>query len=135
MRPYSGDVPGYGWPPVVRRRSAADTIATVVLFTALLMASVLSVAVSLVPSLWMMMPICSDNCDTPEIARFDHRVMGGVTVIWVGAAVAVLLAGIGAIVAGVRRWVMWIWPAIGLVIVVVCFVVAGFMWLDALPSG
>ncbi|OBI40612.1 hypothetical protein A5707_09370 [Mycobacterium kyorinense] len=120
---------------MVRRRSAADTIATVVLFTALLMASVLSVAVSLVPSLWMMMPICSDNCDTPEIARFDHRVMGGVTVIWVGAAVAVLLAGIGAIVAGVRRWVMWIWPAIGLVIVVVCFVVAGFMWLDALPSG
>lgn len=106
-----------------------------VLFTALLMASVLSVAVSLVPSLWMMMPICSDNCDSPDIARFDHRVMGGVAVLWAGVAGAVLLAGIGAIVAGVRRRVMWIWPAVALVIVVVCFAVAGFMWLDALPSG
>ncbi|WP_216639704.1 hypothetical protein [Mycobacterium sp. 1164966.3] len=136
---YDGNALGYSFSPPAharpRKRSTADTVATVILFTLLLLAIGLSVAVSLLPSLSMMMPICSDNCDSPEITRLDHQVKSGVAMIWIAAIVAVLVAGTGTVVAGVRRWVMWIWPTLGLAIVVVSFVIAGFTWLDAIPSG
>lgn len=136
---YDGNVSGYWYSPPAdvrpRMRSTADTVATVVLFAALLVAIGLSVAVSLLPSLWMMMPGCSDNCDSPEIARLYDHVWSGVAVIWIAAVVAVLVAVTGTVVAGVRRRMMWIWPTAGLAIVVVSFVVACFTWLDAIPGG
>ena len=115
-----------------RPRSNADTIATVLLFVTQLGASVLSFMLAVGSSLWLMLPICSDNCDSPDVTHFVHRTIGGAAVIVGGIVIAFLLAGTGALVAGSRRSTMWKWPALGLATVVVSFLIAIALWTGAL---
>ncbi len=121
--------------PLAAQRSTGDVTATVLLFVAQLVASAASLVMALGRSLWVMMPICSDNCDSLEVTHFVHKSLTGAVVSVIGIALAFLLAGIGALVAGLRRSRMWKWPALGITIVVISFLVAVGVWTEILPSG
>jgi hypothetical protein len=51
-----------------------------------------------------------------------------------GDIVALLLVGAGIAVAAWRRSLMWVWPAVGLGVVVVSYGVAGVVGLDSLSN-
>jgi hypothetical protein len=126
--------PGHWQRPPVRR-SRKDIWATVLLSAGQLAASTVAAVTLAGLVLWLMMPICSDDCDSPQINHFVHQTLTAVAVIGGGVIVALLLAGIGITVAAVRRATMWIWPAAGLVIVVVTYAVSAVLWMDGLPGG
>ncbi|WP_142245423.1 hypothetical protein [Mycobacterium sp. IS-836] len=134
--------PPYGasFAPPPRQRSTADKTATVSLFVVQAGASLLALAAAALGLLWTMMPICSDDCDSPAVTRFVHNMWSGAGVIVGGVAVAALLAGIGAVVSGSRRTTrrtrMWKWPALGLAIVFVAFAIAVLaFWGNAMPKA
>jgi hypothetical protein len=87
----------YGTPfaPVVRKRSTADLVATVLLCVTQLAASVLACLVALLPSMWLMLPICGDNCGSAEVTHFVDKTVDGVVVILCGVVLAFLLTAIG----------------------------------------
>jgi len=80
--------------PGVRPRPTADIIATVLLFVTQLAVSALSFIVALMSSLPLMMSICSDDCDSPVVTHFVHKTISGA---------AVIVGGIGTLVASIRR--------------------------------
>jgi hypothetical protein len=129
--------PQYGTPfaPVVGKRSTADVVATVLLCMTQLVASVLAGIAALLPSMWLMLPICGDNCGSAEVTHFVDKTVDGVVVILSGVVLAFLLATIGMVVSGLRRTLMWIWPALGLTTVVVFFLVACYLWLIAIGGS
>lgn len=99
-------------------------------------ASLLGFAAAALGLLWTMMPICSDDCDSPAVTRFVHNMWSGAGVIVGGIALAALLAGIGAVVSGIRRTLMWKWPALGLAIVFIAFAIAVLAyWGHAMPKA
>ncbi|OBF22837.1 hypothetical protein A5725_11550 [Mycobacterium kubicae] len=122
-------------PPRRPARSTADTVAAVLLTFALVALCALGLLAALVPSLWAFLPICSDNCDDPKFSKFFDHTFTGAAVVVGGEVIAVGVAGIGMAVAGVRRSVLWIWPAIGAAIVVAAFVAALSIWINGIPSG
>ncbi|BDB43480.1 MULTISPECIES: hypothetical protein [Mycobacterium] len=124
--------PGY-WPPP--RRSSTDVGATVVLSIAQAVASAVAVVSAAALMLWLMMPICSDNCDSPQVDHFVHQTLTAAAVAGGGVVVALLLAGTGIAVAAARRSPMWIWPAAGLGIVLVTYGVSVGVWMAGLPAG
>ncbi|OBF99695.1 hypothetical protein A5773_06945 [Mycobacterium sp. 852014-52450_SCH5900713] len=118
-------------PPAPWRRPTADIVATVLLFVAELAFSAVSVALALLSSVWLMLPICSDNCDSPAVTHFVHRTFAGTVVIVGGIALALLVSCVGALVAGTQgRAGMWKWPALGLVIGVVSVLIAAGLWVN-----
>ena len=127
----------YGPPfaPVVRKRSTADIVATVLLCVSQLAASVLACLAALLPSMWLMLPICGDNCGSAEVTHFVDKMVDGVVVILCGVVLAFLLTTIGLVVAGLRRTLMWLWPALGLAMVLVFFVIASYLWLIAIGGS
>ena len=133
----SGWQPQYGTPfaPAVRKRSTADIVATVLLCVLQLVASVLAGFAALLPSMWLMLPICGDNCGSAEVTHFVDKTVDGVVVILCGVVLAFLLTTIGMVVSGVRRMLMWIWPALGVAMVVVFFLIASYLWLIAIGRG
>ncbi|MCV7005542.1 hypothetical protein [Mycobacterium gordonae] len=122
-------------PRAVWRRSSTDVVFTVVLFVTQFVASALSFVGALGPAMWLMLPGCSDNCDSAAVDHFYGDVTTGVAVVAGGIVAGLLVAVIGSVVAGIRRSVMWIWPGLGVAVVVLTFVVALSLWLDAVPSG
>jgi cytochrome bd-type quinol oxidase subunit 2 len=60
--------------------------------------------------------MAADSCN--EHCAYD-ALNAAYIVTWGGVAVAVLLAVAGVIVAAVRGWLMWIWPAVALLLIVV----------------
>lgn len=118
-------------PPQRRGRATADTVATALLFVAQLVVSAGASAVALLSSLWLMLPICSDNCDSPGVTHFVHRTFTGTIVIVGGIALALLVSCIGALVTGARRRPgMWKWPALGLVMAVGSVLIAAGLWVN-----
>jgi hypothetical protein len=136
--PYPNDwQPQYGAPfaPAVRKRSTADIVATVLLCVLQLVASVLAGFAALLPSMWLMLPICGDNCGSAEVTHFVDKTVDGVVVIVCGVVLAFLLTAVGMVVAGVRRKLMWIWPALGVAMIVVFFLVACYLWMIAIGGS
>ena len=129
--------PQYGTPfaPVVRKRSTADIVATVLLCVTQLAAIVFACLAALLPSMWLMLPICSDNCGSAEVTHFVDNMVGGVIVILSGVVLAFLLTTIGMVVSGLRRTLMWIWPALGLALLVVFSLIASCLWLIAIGGS
>lgn len=123
--------PGFAPPP--RKRSTADIVATTLLFVGQLAASALAFVPALLGSAWLMMPICSDNCDSTQVSHFVHNTWTGALVIVAGVGVALLVAACGTLVSGLRGTLMWKWPALGLAMVIVCFVIALGLWMEATP--
>jgi len=75
------------------------------------------------------------DCDTERVHRFDHQTHTEVAILGGGIVVALLVAGIGTLVAAKRRSSRWIWPALGLGVVIVTYGISASMWLDTLSSG
>jgi hypothetical protein len=98
-------------------------------------ASVFAGFAALLPSMWLMLPICADNCGSAEVAHFVDKTVDGVVVILCGVVIAFLLTTIGMVVSALRRKLMWIWPALGLAMVVVFFLVACYLWLIAIGGS
>ncbi|MDP7735775.1 hypothetical protein [Mycobacterium paragordonae] len=122
-------------PRAVWRRSSADVVFTVVLFVAQFVASALAFVGALGPAMWLMLPGCSDNCDNAAVDHFYGGVTTGVAVVAGGIVAGLLLAVIGSVIAGIRRSVMCVWPGLGLTVVGLTFLVALWLWLDAVPAG
>ncbi|OBG53921.1 MULTISPECIES: hypothetical protein [unclassified Mycobacterium] len=118
-------------PPQRRGRATADTVATVLLFVVQLVVSAGAFALALLSSMWLMLPICSDNCDSPGVTHFVHRTFAGTVVIVAGIAVGLLVSCVGALVAGARRRPgMWKWPALGLVMALGSVLIAAGLWVN-----
>ncbi len=136
--PYPNDwQPQYGTPfaPAVRKRSTADIVATVLLCVLQVVASVLAGFAALLPSMWLMLPICSYNCGSASVTHFVDKTVDGIVVILCGVVLAFLLTTTGMVVSGLRRTLMWIWPAMGVAMVVVFFLVACYLWLVAIGGS
>ena len=56
-------------------------------------------------------------------------------VTWGGVAVAVIVAASGVIVAAVRGWMMWIWPTLALVVIVVALVIGVLLANSVMQHG
>jgi len=56
-------------------------------------------------------------------------------VTWGGVAVAVIVAASGVIVAAVRGWMMWIWPTLALVVIVVALVIGVLLANSVMHHG
>ncbi|OBJ47632.1 hypothetical protein [Mycobacterium sp. 1423905.2] len=95
----------------------------------------LGLLAALVPSLWAFLPICSDNCDDPKFSKFFDHTFTGAAVVVDGEVAAVAVAGIGMVVAGIRRTTLWLWPALGAAMVVAAFFGALLIWVNGIPSG
>jgi hypothetical protein len=103
---YSADAP--------KRRSTADVVATVVI----LVLAAVTASLSLVFSLFfgMATDACGDNCDTAPLDWVYP-------VTWGGIAIGAIVAIAGVVIAAARGRIMWVWPTIALVLIVVTFVI------------
>jgi hypothetical protein len=96
--------------PPVRRHSTADIVFTAVMCVLTAVAALGSVWFSL--SFVMATDSCfADKCDT-------SRLMWAYLVTWGGAGAAVLLAVVGTVIAANRATRMWVWPTLGLFLVI-----------------
>jgi hypothetical protein len=107
--------PGY---PYVRpqppKRSTADVVATVVTFTLAAALALLCLASSL------FFPMVTDSCAN----QCNDAMLGwAYLVTWGGVVIAALVAIGGSIFAAVRGRVMWVWPTVGLGLVVVAAII------------
>jgi hypothetical protein len=48
---------------------------------------------------------------------------------------AFLLTTTGMVISGLRRTLMWMWPALGLAMVVVFSLIAGYLWIIAVGGS
>ena len=108
------------------QRSAADTIATVVLTALAALAAAGSVLFS--PFFVMATDACGPNdCDLSRITL-------AYAVTWGGVALATVLAIVGMVSAVRRNTIMWFWPAAALVLVVVSFVIGAALAMSVTPG-
>lgn len=108
-------------------RSPGDRIASVVLSALAALAAAGSLAIS--PFFVMATDSCGhDNCR-------DSLVTWAYAVTWGGIALAVVLALGGMIAAARRRTVMWVWPALALLLVLVTFGIGSLLASSAAPGG
>jgi hypothetical protein len=123
------------WPPPPRTRNRKDVTATVLLSIAQLVMSGAAAALAAVMMLRAGLS-CTEapDCETERVHHFDHQADIVVTLVGGGDTVALLLAGAGIAVAAWRRSLMWIWPALGLGVVVVSYGVSAVAGWDSLSS-
>ncbi len=108
-------------------RSPADRIATVVLATVTVLATLTSLFFS--PFFVMATDSCGhDNCR-------DSLVTWAWVVTWGGAAVAAVVAVGGMIASARRRTTMWVWPALALLLVVATFLIGAVLASSAAPGN
>lgn len=107
-------------------RSAADRLATIV--TGVL--AVLAGMGSLFFSPFFVM--ATDSCGHDDCR--DSLVAWAYVVTWGGLALAAVTAVAGMVVAARRRSVMWVWPALALVLVVVTFAIGAQLASSAAPG-
>src|ERR1700756_3515823 len=93
-----------------RRHSAADITLTSILSVVAALAAFGTVGFS------FFFVMAADSCN--EHCAYD-ALNAAYIVTWGGVGVAVLLGVVGVIVAAVRGWLMWIWPALALLLILV----------------
>ncbi len=106
------------------QRSTGDTIATVIMFVLAAIAGALSVSFSFF--FVMATDSCSDNCDTSGLGW-------AYAVTWGGVGVAAIIAVGGIIIAAARKRVMWVWPTIALVLIIVAVVIGALFANSVVP--
>jgi hypothetical protein len=104
--------PQYPYPPVHRQRrhSVVDITVTSILSAVAGIAALGSLSFSFF--FVMATDSCGEQCDYAALNA-------AYLVTWGGVGVAVLIGASGVIVAAVRGWMMWIWPTLALVLIVV----------------
>jgi hypothetical protein len=93
-----------------RRHSATDVTLTVILSVVAGLAAFATVGFSFF--FVMAADSCNEHCDPGALN-------GAYIVTWGGVGLAVLIGATGVIVAAVRGWRMWIWPAVALPLILV----------------
>lgn len=107
------------------QRSTADAVATVIMFVLASIAGALSVSFSFF--FVMATDSCSgNNCDTSAL---DWAYL----VTWGGVGLAAAIAVGGIIIAAARKRVMWVWPTIALVLIIVAVVVGAQLANSVVP--
>lgn len=96
--------------PVPHRRSGLDTAATAI-FSAL-------AALAALASLWfsLFFVMATDSCG-PDNFR-PHRLALAYVMTWGGIGIAGVIALVGMIAASRRAAMMWVWPALALLVVI-----------------
>jgi hypothetical protein len=107
------------------QRSTRDTVATVIMFVLASIAGVLSVSYSFF--FVMATDSCTGHdCDTSALDW-------AYAVTWGGVGVAALIAIGGIIIAAARKRVMWVWPTIALVLIIVAVAVGSQLANSVVP--
>jgi hypothetical protein len=106
------------------RRSTGDTIATVIMFALAAIAGALSVSFSFF--FVMATDSCSHNCDTSGLDW-------AYAVTWGGVGVAAIIAVGGIIIAAARKRVMWVWPGVALMLIIVAVVTGALLANSVTP--
>ena len=108
---YPGNQPGYPPPVPPRRHSGVDIALTVIL-------SVLAGLFALgALSFSFFFVMATDSCG-PRHCNYD-ALGAAYLVTWGGNGLAILGGATGIIVAALRKWTMWFWPAGSLLLIVV----------------
>jgi hypothetical protein len=103
--------PGYPPPIPPRRHSVVDITLTVILGALAGVGALAAVSFS------FFFVMATDSCGSHP-CKYDA--LGAAYVVtWGGIGVAILVGAIGIIVAAVRHRLMWVWPAVSLVLIVV----------------
>ncbi|WAC90381.1 hypothetical protein [Mycobacterium sp. Aquia_213] len=111
--------------PQTIQRSKSDTIATVIMFVLAAIAGVVSVSFSFF--FVMATDSCTGkNCDTSALDW-------AYAVTWGGVGIAAIVAVGGIIVAAARKRVMWVWPTIALVLIIVAVVIGALLANSVVP--
>ncbi|GBG36682.1 hypothetical protein [Mycobacterium montefiorense] len=112
-------------PPQHKQRSTGDTIATVIMFVLAAIAGVLSISFSF---FFVMAtdPCSNNNCDTSALDW-------AYAVTWGGVGVAALIAVGGIIIAASRKRLMWVWPTIALVLILVAVMIGAQLADSVVP--
>ena len=104
---YPGDPP----PVPPRRHSAVDITLTVILSTLTGLGAVAAVSFS------FFFVMATDSCG-PRHCNYD-ALGAAYLVTWGGIGLAIVVGAVGIIVAAIRKWTMWFWPAGSLLLIVV----------------
>lgn len=108
------------------RRTAGDTIATVVLAVLAVLAAIAAVLIS--PFFVMATDACGpDNCDMSELTM-------AYVMTWGGVALAALLGVIGTVRAARRHTTLWHWPAAALALVIAGFAIGALFAMSVTPG-
>ena len=99
------------FPPQQKQRSTADVIATVATLLLAVIAGVLSLSFSMFFAM-AADPCGSNNCNTEAIGW-------AYLITWGGVGVAAIVAIGGTLFAALRRRLMWVWPTVALVLIIV----------------
>jgi hypothetical protein len=103
--------PGYPPPIPPRRHSVVDITLTVILGALAGFGALAAVSFS------FFFVMATDSCGSHSC---NYDALGRAYVVtWGGVGVAILVGAIGIIVAAVRHRLMWIWPAVSLVLITV----------------
>ena len=112
MQPQYPYYPGYpGYPPPAPRHSVLDITLTVILAALAGFGALGAVSFS------FFFVMATDSCGSHP-CNYD-RLGTAYVVTWGGIGVAILVGAVGIIVAAVRHRLMWIWPAVSLLLIVV----------------
>jgi hypothetical protein len=103
-------------PATAPRPGAGNLVATILLFALLLGAGLLAVVLS---GFFVM---GTDSCSVTDAGCNTDALFYAVVATWGGVALAVVGATVGTIVSGLRHRSTWLWPLIGLAVVLVSFV-------------
>ncbi|OBK33595.1 hypothetical protein A5658_13260 [Mycobacterium sp. 1245111.1] len=111
MQPQYPYYPGYPPPIPPRRHSVVDITLTVILGALAGFGALASVSFS------FFFVMATDSCGSRAC---NYDALGQAYVVtWGGIGVAILVGAVGIIVAAVRHRLMWVWPAVSLVLIAV----------------
>ncbi|WAJ46536.1 hypothetical protein OK015_08790 [Mycobacterium sp. Aquia_216] len=111
--------------PQTNQRSKADTVATIILFVLAAIAGVLSVSYSFF--FVMATDSCTGkNCDTSALDW-------AYAVTWGGVGIAAIVAVGGIIIAAARKRIMWVWPTIALLLIIVAVAIGAQLANSVVP--
>jgi hypothetical protein len=98
-------------PPPPQRHSAVDIAFTVILGALAALGALGAVSFS------FFFVMATDSCGSHS-CNFDA--LGAAYIVtWGGIGLAILIGAVGIIVAAVRNYLMWVWPAVSLVLIAV----------------
>lgn len=108
---YPGYQPGYPPPVPPRPHSGVDIALTVILSTLTTISALGAVSFS------FFFVMATDSCGPRHC---DYNALGAAYLVtWGGIGLAILIGATGIIVAAVRKWTMWFWPAGSLLLILV----------------
>ena len=99
----------YPTSPPPRRHSSVDITLTVILAVLAGLSAVGAVSFS------FLFVMATDSCGSRPCNY--HALTAAYVVTWGGIGVAVLVGAVGIIVAAVRNRLMWVWPAVALLLI------------------